>query len=48
MLFRSTGLAGDEAEQPNDRELLLPRLMSFLLGGLRSPLPHVNASPGGA
>ena len=48
-LLRSvTGLAGDEAEQPNDRELLLPRLMSFLLGGLRSPLPHVNASPGGA
>ena len=48
-LLRSvTGLAGDEAEQPNDRELLLPRLMSFLLGGLRSPLPHLNASPGGA
>jgi len=48
-LLRSvTGLAGDEAEQPNDRELLLPRLKSFLLGGLRSPLPHLNASPGGA
>lgn len=48
-LLRSvTGLAGEEAVQPNDRELLLPRLMSFLLGGLRSPLPHLNASPGGA
>lgn len=45
-LLRSvTGLDGDQAEQPNDRELLLPRLMSFLLGGLRSPLPHLNASP---
>ncbi len=48
-LLRSvTGLAGEDADHPNDRELLLPRLMSFLLGGLRSPLQHLNASPGGS
>jgi len=29
----------DEAERPDDPGRLLPRLMSFLLGGLRAPLP---------
>lgn len=48
-LLRSvTGMTLDEAEQPNNRDLLLPRLMSFLLGGLRSPLPHLPMNPGGA
>ncbi|WP_313622665.1 TetR/AcrR family transcriptional regulator [Achromobacter sp.] len=48
-LLRSvTGLTFDDAEQPNNRDLLLPRLMSFLLGGLRSPLPSLPANPGGA
>lgn len=41
-LLRSvTGWTIDDAEQPDNPNLLLPRLMSFLLGGLRSPLPHV-------
>ena len=39
-LLRSvTGWVIDEAEQPNNPELLLPRLMSFLLGA-RAPLPQ--------
>lgn len=36
-----------ESEQEHSVELLLPRLMSFLLGGLRAPLPapHHNSEP---
>ncbi|MFJ1302112.1 TetR/AcrR family transcriptional regulator [Pseudomonadota bacterium AL_CKDN230030165-1A_HGKHYDSX7] len=34
-----TGWAPDQGELADDPELLLPRLMSFLLGGLRAPLP---------
>ena len=34
-----TGWAPDQGDQADDPELLLPRLMSFLLGGLRAPLP---------
>ncbi|WP_066122042.1 TetR/AcrR family transcriptional regulator [Bordetella ansorpii] len=33
----------DDAEQPDNPALLLPRLMSFLLGGLRAPLPPLLA-----
>lgn len=41
-LLRSvTGWTIDDAEQPDNPNLLLPRLMSFLLGGLRAPLPQV-------
>jgi len=44
-LLRSvTGWTVDEAEQPDNPELLLPRLMSFLLGGLRAPLPQHPAT----
>ena len=44
-LLRSvTGWTLDEAEQPDNPELLLPRLMSFLLGGLRAPLPQHPAT----
>ncbi|OZI71247.1 TetR/AcrR family transcriptional regulator [Bordetella genomosp. 12] len=35
----ATGWAIQEEEQPDNPDLLLPRLMSFLLGGLRAPLP---------
>jgi AcrR family transcriptional regulator len=41
LLKSVTGLTTDDTEQPNNPGLLLPRLMSFLLGGLRSPLPHL-------
>lgn len=34
-----TGWESDAGDQPESPELLLPRLMSFLLGGLRAPLP---------
>lgn len=44
-LLRSvTGWILDEAEQPDNPDLLLPRLMSFLLGGLRAPLPQHSAT----
>lgn len=44
-LLRSvTGWTLDESEQPDNPELLLPRLMSFLLGGLRAPLPQHPAT----
>jgi len=33
----------DDAGQAHDPERLLPRLMSFLLGGLRAPLPQYPA-----
>ncbi|SAI58746.1 TetR family transcriptional regulator [Bordetella ansorpii] len=33
----------DETEQPDNPALLMPRLMSFLLGGLRAPLPPLLA-----
>ena len=39
-----TGWAPDQREQADDPELLLPRLMSFLLGGLRAPLPPPAAA----
>ncbi|QGD53814.1 TetR/AcrR family transcriptional regulator [Bordetella holmesii] len=35
----ATGWAVQDDEQPDNPALLLPRLMSFLLGGLRAPLP---------
>ena len=49
-LLRSvTGWVIDEAEQPNNPELLLPRLMSFLLGACRRRSGHpVRASNGQA
>jgi AcrR family transcriptional regulator len=34
----------DASEQLDNPELLLPRLMSFLLGGLRAPLPQLSPS----
>ncbi|MNI37471.1 hypothetical protein D3C73_915620 [compost metagenome] len=44
-LLRSvTGWQLDESEQPDNPDMLLPRLMSFLLGGLRAPLPPVAGS----
>ncbi|QDJ49170.1 TetR/AcrR family transcriptional regulator [Bordetella hinzii] len=39
-----TGWTLDERDQPDNPELLLPRLMSFLLGGLRAPLPATMAA----
>ncbi|OZI39811.1 TetR family transcriptional regulator [Bordetella genomosp. 5] len=39
-----TGWVPDQREQADDPELLLPRLMSFLLGGLRAPLPPPAAA----
>ncbi|OZI46562.1 TetR/AcrR family transcriptional regulator [Bordetella genomosp. 5] len=39
-----TGWVPDQREQADDPELLLPRLMSFLLGGLRAPLPPSAAA----
>src|SRR3546814_13374923 len=34
----------DDPDQAHDPERLLPRLMSFLLGGLRAPLPQHPAA----
>lgn len=38
-----TGWTIDDTDQPDNPELLLTRLMSFLLGGLRAPLPHAGS-----
>jgi len=35
----------DDTPQDDDPARLLPRLMSFLLGGLRAPLPGAEAAP---
>lgn len=41
----AAGWSGSDARAPDDLERLLPRLMSFLLGGLRAPLPdHRSAA----
>ncbi len=42
LLRMVTGWNVDDAEQPNNPDLLLPRLMSFLLGGLRAPLAQLS------
>ncbi|AMG90797.1 TetR/AcrR family transcriptional regulator [Bordetella bronchiseptica] len=36
-----TGWTFDQAEPPDNPHWLLPRLLSFLLGGLRAPLPEL-------
>lgn len=38
-LYELAGLSATD----DDPQRLLPRLMSFLLGGLRAPLPGANA-----
>ncbi|NTV09549.1 MAG: TetR/AcrR family transcriptional regulator [Zoogloea sp.] len=38
----------EEAEETDNLEHLLPRLMNFLLGGLRAPLPRFGADPDGS
>ena len=48
MAFAISGLGGlyelaDLSATDDDPQRLLPRLMSFLLGGLRAPLPGANA-----
>ena len=48
MAFAISGLGGlyelaDISATDDDPQRLLPRLMSFLLGGLRAPLPGANA-----
>ena len=50
MAFAIAGLGGlseliDDTPQDDDPARLLPRLMSFLLGGLRAPLPGAEAAP---
>ncbi|MBV7486625.1 TetR/AcrR family transcriptional regulator [Bordetella sp. BOR01] len=40
VLRLAMGWSLDDPEQAHDPERLLPRLMSFLLGGLRAPLPQ--------
>lgn len=37
-----TGWTFDQADEPDNPEWLLPRLLSFLLGGLRAPLPDLH------
>lgn len=40
VLRLAMGWGLEDTDQAHDPERLLPRLMSFLLGGLRAPLPH--------
>lgn len=42
----ATGWPVPRNEQPDSQELLLPRLMSFLLGGLRAPLAQLPTTAG--